>query len=274
MFGQYLVDTVMRYPCAMVFLDEVFQYNRADMMLLPGLKNQLLFFWVWWLFGSTWLVEGRHRSCGSVLGPYSYTKNIQRCWVHILTEADKIVEEEQEEQESRAKQENKGEEEEGEERGGDEGEVEGEAEALGRSLHGIYDRLKEALEKKPPPHERRRLVRNGRKTLRYWINKDYRDVKVSKFVEKIRRAYPYLFTAVTHPGVDLHNNRSERGLRELVVQRKIIGTLRNEKGTYIYETLATLLATWKHRGLDPLQALSTALTQTWKTQTNQLQLNT
>lgn len=213
--------------------------------------------------------------CDGHRSHHSYTKNIQRCWVHILTEADKIVEEEQEEQEGRAKQENKGEEEEGEEEedgGGDEGEAE--AEALGRSLHGIYDRLKEALEKKPPPYERRRLVRNGRKTLRYWINKDYRDVKVSRFVEKIRRAYPYLFTAVTHPGVDLHNNRSERGLRELVVQRKIIGTLRNEKGTYIYETLATLLATWKHRGLDPLQALSTALTQTWKTQTNQPQCNT
>jgi hypothetical protein len=58
-------------------------------------------------------------------------------------------------------------------------------------------------------------------------------------------------TAYILSGVEPTNNRAERTLRELVVQRKIIGTLRNEKGIFIYETLPTLLATWKQRGLDP-----------------------
>jgi hypothetical protein len=48
-----------------------------------------------------------------------------------------------------------------------------------------------------------------------------------------------------------------------VVQRKIIGTLRNERGI-IYETLPTLLATWKQRGLDPQGELSRALTEAWQ----------
>ena len=49
--------------------------------------------------------------------------------------------------------------------------------------------------------------------------------------------------------------------RELVVQRKIIGTLRNEKGTFIYETLPTLIATWEQRGLDLNETLSSSLNQ-------------
>jgi hypothetical protein len=48
-----------------------------------------------------------------------------------------------------------------------------------------------------------------------------------------------------------------------VVQRKIIGTLRNERGI-IYETLPTLLATWKQRGLDLQGELSRALTEAWQ----------
>jgi len=40
-------------------------------------------------------------------------------------------------------------------------------------------------------------------------------------------------------------------LREHVVIRKIIGTLRNRKSTGIYGTLMSLMATGKQRGLNP-----------------------
>lgn len=200
--------------------------------------------------------------CDGLRSHRSFTHNIQRCWAHILGEAKELAhkkqgQEDQEGQEGQ-REDPKNEEKEKEERG------RREAEALCKGLHRIYGRLKEALETDPPPEERKRLERWGRRRLRYWINKQYKDGEVVGLVEKIRRAYPYLFTAVTHPGVELTNNRSELGLRELVVQRKIIGTLRNEKGTRLYETLPTLLATWKQRGLNPAKALSTALTQSWK----------
>jgi hypothetical protein len=32
---------------------------------------------------------------------------------------------------------------------------------------------------------------------------------------------------------------------KIVIIRKIIGTLRNEKGTRIYETITSMLATWR-----------------------------
>ena len=202
--------------------------------------------------------------CDGLRSHHSFTHNIQRCWAHILKDADELAEA------AEAAELAEGEEVEVEE-GPQSKQHRTEAEALRSGLHSIYDRLKTATARKPPPRkrERERLTRNGRAALRYWLGKKYTDPGVSRLVEKIKRAYPYLFEAVNHPGVELTNNRSERGLRELVVQRKIIGTLRNSKGTYIYETLATLLATWEKRGLDPAQALSTALTQNWQNTNHQ-----
>jgi len=48
-------------------------------------------------------------------------------------------------------------------------------------------------------------------------------------------------------------------LREHVVQRKIIGTLRNGKGTSIHERIMTVLATWAQRGLNIFQMLRVML---------------
>ncbi|MGB2726942.1 MAG: IS66 family transposase, partial [Halobacteriota archaeon] len=43
--------------------------------------------------------------------------------------------------------------------------------------------------------------------------------------------------------------------REHVVQRKIFGTLRNEKGTSIHERIMTVLTTWAQQGLNSFQML-------------------
>lgn len=175
--------------------------------------------------------------CDGLRSHHSFAKKsrakIQRDWAHLLKDAGELAKEYSE------------------------------ARALNKGLHRIFDRLKKALEKKPPPEQRKRLARNAKRAMMYWMGRRYRKAKVKKFVEKIRRGYPYWFTAVTTPGVELTNNRAERALRELVVQRKIIGTLRNEKGIRMYETLPTLLETWKQRGLNLQEALSNALTVAW-----------
>lgn len=82
------------------------------------------------------------------------------------------------------------------------------------------------------------------------IEQDWDDEKVGKLATKIERGMDHWFTFVTKEGVEPTNNKAERALREHVVHRKIIGTLRNEKGTYIHETVMTMLATWKERGLN------------------------
>ena len=56
---------------------------------------------------------------------------------------------------------------------------------------------------------------------------------------------------------------NERMLRESMVQRRIMGCFRNGKGTWIYETVMTVLSTWKQQGLDIPQTLAQTLTQEW-----------
>ncbi len=97
----------------------------------------------------------------------------------------------------------------------------------------------------------------------YWLKKRYGNEKIKEFVQKVRNGFRYWFTFVTVPRVEPTNNRAERALKEPVVQRKIIGTFRTEKGTKIYETLMTLLATWKQRGLNLPEALAESLSAAW-----------
>jgi len=90
--------------------------------------------------------------------------------------------------------------------------------------------------------------------------KEYTLEKIQKFISKISNRFNYLFTFIINPGVEPTNNRAERALRPHVVLRKILGTLRNEKGTMIHERIMTMLATWGQRGLDCLQMLTAKLT--------------
>jgi len=163
----------------------------------------------------------------------NFTHNIQRCWAHLLREADWLAEHVDD------------------------------ARPLQKALHRLYGGLKASLEDDPPPEERARLASNAKRRLRWWLRKRYKNEDVKEFIEKVRNGFDHWFTFVTSPGVEPTNNRAERVLREHVVQRKIIGTLRNEKGTRIYETMMTMLATWKQRGLNPSEALSESLTKVW-----------
>jgi len=99
----------------------------------------------------------------------------------------------------------------------------------------------------------------ARAKLKRWITKEYISLKVKKLVGKISNGFEYWFTFVIHPAVEPTNNRAERALREHVVFRKIVGTLRNKKGTSIHERIMTVLSTWKQQGLNTLQILRSSL---------------
>ena len=70
----------------------------------------------------------------------------------------------------------------------------------------------------------------ARAVLRQIIGGEYTNENVRKLIGKISNGFEYWFTFVIHPGVEPTNNKAERAIREHVVQRKIIGILRNEKG--------------------------------------------
>jgi transposase len=158
--------------------------------------------------------------------PYArFTNRIQRCWAHLLRESKDIAEKFEE------------------------------AIPLHNALKELYEILTEALENDPPPEVRKTLWQLAREALRHWILKEYSIEKVRKFIGKINNGFDYWFTFIINPGVEPTNNRAERALRPHVVLRKILGTLRNDKGTSIHERIMTTLATWGQRGLDSLQML-------------------
>ena len=64
---------------------------------------------------------------------------------------------------------------------------------------------------------------------------------------------------VRHPGVEPTNSRAERALREGVVIRKIVGTLRNRRGARALAQLLSVIGTWKPRGEGPAKKLYAAL---------------
>ena len=163
-------------------------------------------------------------------GPYArFTKHLQRCWAHLRRDSKDLSEQY------------------------------AEAIPLHKALNELYEILTEALENDPPPKVRKALWQLAREALWNWISKEYSIEKVQKFVGIINNGFPYWFTFVIHPEVEPTNNRAERALRPQVVLRKILGTLRNEKGTSIHERIMTTLATWGQRGLDCLQMLTAKL---------------
>jgi transposase len=159
----------------------------------------------------------------------SFTTRLQRCWAHLLRESKDLSEKFEE------------------------------AIPLHKALKELYESLTKALENDPPPEVRVDIWHSAREALLLWIGKEYFGVKVQKLIGKINNGFDYWFTFIINPGVEPTNNRAERALRPQVVLRKILGTLRNDKGTSIHERIMTTLATWGQRGLDCLQMLTAKL---------------
>ena len=74
-----------------------------------------------------------------------------------------------------------------------------------------------------------------------------------------QQGFGFWFKFIINPGVEPTNNRADRALRRHVVLRKILGTLRNDKGTSIHERIMTTLATWGLKGLNSIQMLTVKL---------------
>ncbi len=162
--------------------------------------------------------------------PYAkFTKRLQRCWAHLLRESKDLAMKFEE------------------------------AVPLHNALKELYELLTIALENDPSPEVRMNLWNLARDALRHWIIKEYLIEEVRKFIRKIENGFEYWFTFIINPGVEPINNRAERALRPHVVLRKIIGTLRNDKGTSIHERIMTALETWGQNGLDCLQMLTSKL---------------
>ena len=163
----------------------------------------------------------------------AFTDLIQRCWAHLLMEARYLAEHVEE------------------------------ARPFSEALHRLYGGLRCWAVDKPPPGEAEGLAGEARKVMMDLVGRPYESEEARRFAGKVLNGMDHWFTFLVVPGVEPTNNRAERALREHVVQRKIMGCFRNGKGTWIYETVMTVLSTWKQQGRDLPQALGDTLTQEW-----------
>ena len=157
-----------------------------------------------------------------------YTTKIQRCWAHLLREAKHLA---------------------GKYSSGLN---------LCEGIKKIYAKVK-AVTFKERYENRKKVYDKLIAELKQWVEYANCYKELRKFAVKITNGLEYFFTRVLNPRIEATNNTAERALREHVVIRKIIGTLRNEKGTGIYETIMTMFATWKQQGLNLFTELKARL---------------
>lgn len=126
-------------------------------------------------------------------------------------------------------------------------------------LRGFFHKLKEKVALKPPPEIRKQIATKAQEELQRFIDTAKSHKELKDFVTYAENGMPNWFTFILSEGVEPANNSAEQALREHIVIRKIIGTLRNQRGTDIYEVLASVFATWNAKGLNPQVELASAL---------------
>ena len=101
-----------------------------------------------------------------------------------------------------------------------------------------------------PPTVRRALRDSLRKRVSRIISRYADHPVLEKFMTTLSNALPSLFRFVIDPAIPATNNAAERALRELVVHRKVRGSIRSVKTMDWLANLFTCVTTWKARGID------------------------
>lgn len=152
---------------------------------------------------------------------YDFLSNarIQRCWAHLLRKSKELCDS-----------------------------------VAGRHFHDklseLFDEIKRFNSANRTENQRARkyvqMTAKLKKLITYYSR--YDDCKgVVKYVEFHIESW---FTCIEYAGIEPTNNFAEQAIRETVMVRKIIGAFRSENGTKVYETLASLLATWQMQKKD------------------------
>ena len=163
-------------------------------------------------------------TCDGYAG-YNMFKIIQRCWAHLLREAEP--------------------------RGPGMPEIE----ALDRSLNDLYSRA-EGMQRKS--EEDPEVDTGPMEAEAEAIASEY-ERRGLKFGGKLRRAIPKLFTFVNIPDMDGTNNESERAMRTPVIFRKIRYRIVSNDGARAFSNTLTCVMTWKKRGLNVTDMLLAVL---------------
>jgi transposase len=164
----------------------------------------------------------------------SYSGPKQRCWAHLLRDAQKLAEDYPDRPEVRE---------------------------WVTTLHTLFTQAKALDLSGCTLRERARVARHLERRLRL-LARCYRKTDghpAQVLATRLHRYESELFEFIRTPGVSPTNNLAERTVRPQVIARKISGGSRSDAGSAIRCDLATVFATWVARGLNPLTACLRAL---------------
>ena len=159
----------------------------------------------------------------------SFSDRLQRCWAHLLRERHHLKENHKD------------------------------FEKFHELLKGLFNKITEIRMKPPSEEKRKELVEEMKFILLGTATRMSKHAHFEKLATTIKNGINYWFTCVEHLGVEPTNNYAEQALRELIIQRKIMGGLKSEKGAETLEINSTMIATWKKQGKPLLETMKSYL---------------
>lgn len=158
-----------------------------------------------------------------------FSDRLQRCWAHLLRESYHLKENHKD------------------------------FEKFHKILCLLFERICEIRLKPPSEEKRREEIKRMKLIMLGAVHRMRKHEYFVKFAGKIENGIDYWFTCVMFLFVEPTNNFAEQALRELIVQRKIMGGLRVEKGAQALEINSSLIATWKKQGKPLVETMRSCL---------------
>ncbi len=118
----------------------------------------------------------------------------------------------------------------------------------------LYDDI-EAYQKNPTEAEKQRLYQD----FDHWVRTQVDYPALRKVLSQLMVVREELLLVLEYPWLPLHNNLSERQIREYVKRRKISGGTRSDDGKDCRDTFASLKKTYKQHGLSFVRYLKDRL---------------
>ena len=162
--------------------------------------------------------------CDGMSAYKEYTKFLQRCWAHILRETKELADKYDD------------------------------AKPMHQWMKDLFTIVK-SVNIKDPPQKRKEIHDKCIQEMKWLIEKFSSYNHLSSVVTTIKNGLDFWFTRVIHPQIEPTNNNGERSLRELVIMKRIIGTLRNQDGADILAKMMTLISTWRLNKQNPFHSL-------------------
>jgi transposase len=166
--------------------------------------------------------------CDGMSAYKKYTKFLQRCWAHILRETKEMAEKHDD------------------------------AKPMHQWMKDLFAIVKLASIR-DPPKKRKKMYDKCIQEMKWLIEKFSSYNHLSTVITTIKNGLDFWFTMIIHPQIKPTNNDGERSLREMVVIKHIIGTLRNQDGADVMAKMMTLISTWRLNGINPFYSLRALL---------------